>query len=323
MKNLQNGNAEKSGSGSGNGVLSQVFPTRAEWLAARRQHVTGSEIAALLGLHPWKSPYAVWAEKTGRKVGNDDLDSAVLHRGRRLEGLAAEMAAEALPPGTKIERNTVNEYYWHPGLRIGATPDIKAHNEMSLGAVELKSIEAGVYARRWPHGEPPLYVALQVLTAAKLLGAQWAAVGALRVGFACEFDLTPVPLHDGVWARLQDAVGSFWQRVKDDTPPVPDYDRDAALIASLHPISSGTTIDLSRDNALVEALHCREQIKRQLKDLDAKCAAVDALIRDKAGDNEIVLTKDFRVSLKTQSVDEYTVAARTRRPILVKRIREM
>jgi hypothetical protein len=265
----------------------------------------------------------VWAEKTGRRVDDLDLDSAVLQRGRRLESVAAECAAEALPPGTTIERNTANQYWWHPAWRIGVTPDIRARNDQGLGVVELKSIEPSVYARRWIDGEPPLYVALQVLTAAKLLKAQWAAVGALRVGFGCDFDLTPVPIHDGAWARLQEAVAAFWQRVQTDTPPEPNYEKDAALIAALNPLSTGTTVDLSRDNALVDALQRREQLKRQLKELDAQCTEIDSLIRHKAGNNEIVMTRDFRISLRTQQVAAYTVKASTRRPILIKRIREM
>jgi hypothetical protein len=234
-----------------------------------------------------------------------------------------ECATEVLPPGTEIQHNTENQYWWHPEWRIGVTPDIRARNADGLGVVELKSIEPGVYAKRWPDGEPPLYVALQVLTAAKLLKAEWAAVGALRVGFACDFDLTPVPIHEGAWERLLGAVAAFWDRVKTDTPPEPSFEKDAALIAALNPLSTGTTVDLSRDNALVDALQRREQLKQQLKDLDGQCTEIDSLIRHKAGDNEIVMAGDFRVSLKTQHVQAYTVAARTRRPILIKRIREM
>ena len=38
--------------------------TREEWLARRRSGIGGSDVAAVLGLSPWKSPRQVWLDKT-------------------------------------------------------------------------------------------------------------------------------------------------------------------------------------------------------------------------------------------------------------------
>lgn len=35
------------------------------WRAERRKGVGGSDVAAIMGMSPYKSPYEVWAEKTG------------------------------------------------------------------------------------------------------------------------------------------------------------------------------------------------------------------------------------------------------------------
>ena len=39
--------------------------SRTEWLALRTDTIGASEIAAILGVHPWLSPYELWARKSG------------------------------------------------------------------------------------------------------------------------------------------------------------------------------------------------------------------------------------------------------------------
>jgi hypothetical protein len=244
-----------------------------------------------------------------------------MRRGRLLESVAVNLTVEALPL-CRIEYNSNNTYWRDPETRIGATPDVTAHDERGPGVVQLKSVEPSVYARNWENGEPPLWIALQALTEAKLTGAQWAAVGALRVSHGVDFDLVPIPLHAGAWQALLDAVGAFWRSVETDTPPQPDYARDGAVIAAMHPASQGSSVDLSFDNELVNALAEREEAKALAKDLDAQLDRLDAIVRHKLGDHESALARDWRVTLKTEQRKAYTVAESTRRPIRVKRLKD-
>jgi putative phage-type endonuclease len=293
---------------------------RSDWLTLRSKDITASRIAALVGAHPYCTAYQLWAEKTGKLIPGD-IDSPAMRRGRLLESVAVKLTVEALPL-CRVEYNNANQYWRDPTNRIGATPDVLATDERGQGVVQLKSVEPSVYARNWENGEPPLHVALQALTEAKLTGAPWAAVGALRVSHGVDFDLVSIPLHEGAWSALLDAVGTFWRSVEADTPPVPDYARDGAVIAALHPASQGSTIDLSGDNELIHALAEREECKGLLKGLEEQIETFDALIRHKLGEHEIGLAGDYRVTLRTEQVKAYTVAARTRRPIRIKKLRE-
>lgn len=45
---------------------------REEWLQTRRAGLGGSDIGAILGLSPYRTPVDVWAEKTGRAPGQDE-----------------------------------------------------------------------------------------------------------------------------------------------------------------------------------------------------------------------------------------------------------
>ena len=41
------------------------FSSHDEWLAIRRRYIGGSDAGAVMGMNPYSSPFAVWAEKTG------------------------------------------------------------------------------------------------------------------------------------------------------------------------------------------------------------------------------------------------------------------
>lgn len=52
-------------------VLPEGAP-RVHWLGERRRGIGGSDVAGLLGLSRWSSPYQVWLDKTGRAPEQDD-----------------------------------------------------------------------------------------------------------------------------------------------------------------------------------------------------------------------------------------------------------
>ena len=294
---------------------------RDEWLRLRQPDVTASEIGCLVDSeHPWITPLKLWNIKTGRLVP-DNLDSPVKRRGRKLELVGAEETAERLP-GAKIEHNTANTYWRDSELRIGCTPDLIVHDpERGLGVVELKNPGVGVYAKKWENGEPPLSYALQTLVAGKLVGAEWAAIGVLRVNdFTYDFDLVPIPLANGAWTALTNAVKEFWHCVESNIAPEPNYSRDLAVISSMYPMDDGTTIDLSHDNELIHALVERERVKEMIKAAQDNCDAYDALIKHKAGVHELIIAGDYRVVLKTQQISGYTVKPRIQRSLRIKKL---
>lgn len=55
----------------------------AEWLEMRRSHIGSSDIAAILGISPWKTSYELWLDKTGRL--KEDEPNSAMKRGSFLE----------------------------------------------------------------------------------------------------------------------------------------------------------------------------------------------------------------------------------------------
>ena len=59
-----------------------------KWLEFRRQHITASDAAAIMGKSPFSTPLGVWMEKTGRKQSKDQEDRDMLDWGNDLEEVA-------------------------------------------------------------------------------------------------------------------------------------------------------------------------------------------------------------------------------------------
>ena len=106
--------------------MPELIQTRSEeeWLEARRRGVTASEIAILLGISPYSSPYALYHAKRGTISG--EPDSAVMERGRVLEPYIRGKFAQAHPEfavigdGRQLWRH--DERPWQM-----ATPDAVVH----------------------------------------------------------------------------------------------------------------------------------------------------------------------------------------------------
>jgi putative phage-type endonuclease len=67
---------------------------RATWLAARQAGIGASEIAAVMGISPWESPFSLyWRKVEGWQTGDNDDMAA----GRRLEPVVAEWFDDEMP----------------------------------------------------------------------------------------------------------------------------------------------------------------------------------------------------------------------------------
>lgn len=71
-----------------------------EWLSARKSGIGGSDVAAILGLSPWKSPLDVWLDKTGKSAPEPENDA--MYWGTRLESLVADKYCEV--SGNEVRR---------------------------------------------------------------------------------------------------------------------------------------------------------------------------------------------------------------------------
>lgn len=93
--------------------MTVLDPTRADWLTWRHAGIGASDVAALVGLSPWTSRWALWADKVGLVPDDVDVESEVMEFGRRFEPVAGPWFAD-LNPGLYV----AGEQKWctHPDL---------------------------------------------------------------------------------------------------------------------------------------------------------------------------------------------------------------
>jgi hypothetical protein len=301
----------------------------AAWLAMRKADVTASVVAALLGdgVHDYQSAYGLYALKAGL-VDDDPEETGPMRRGRLLEPVAVQLLREQQPTW-KITHNSGPGavYLRDPSIRLGATVDVFVEDpERGPGIVQIKSVEGSVYNRKWRDPDtnelrPPLWIAVQSITEAHLAGAQWAAVAPIVVGFGIDLPVIEVPVHQGIIARIREAVTSFWSMVDQGITPAPDFGKDGALIARQYANDDGETVHLT-GNRIVEVVAQRaglKDIEKAGADAEKERKQLDVEILHALGDAAIgILPDGTEISAKTIRRGSYTVQPTSYRPIKIK-----
>lgn len=87
--------------------------TQEAWLASRRKGIGGSDAAAIIGLNPYKSAYAVYMDKIG--LAPEQEDNERMRQGRDLEEYVARRFREHCEEiGTPKKTKNCNYILQHP-----------------------------------------------------------------------------------------------------------------------------------------------------------------------------------------------------------------
>jgi putative phage-type endonuclease len=199
--------------------------SREEWLAKRREGITGTDIAAICGLNPYVSPAQVWQEKLGLI---EIPENPMMEWGKRLEAVVAQKFAEnhgvRLKPGSFIAINP-------SGIILCGTNDFWI--EDAEEGLEVKT--ASTYAKGWGDGPeeiPPHYFVqchwYMILTGFKV----WHLAALIGGNDYREYKLQS---HPGLQNALIQKAQNFWTRyVVPKVMPPADATDSYRDIVSLH-----------------------------------------------------------------------------------------
>ena len=234
-----------------------------EWLELRRQGLGASDMAAVMGVSPYKTPYQLWAEKTGatppQKVG------AAAQRGVILEDAVGRYYEEER--GVKLRKsNGIIRLKQHP--RIMASLDRTIVGEPK-GIVEIKTSASP----RWSMWPVPPEVVIQTHVQMGILGVEWCDVVALLGGLV--FKIERVQFDPALWAEIQRSAMAFLEAVDTKTPPALE-----ALDAQAYGIATPQASD-----EFVAATADLERVYAQLREVNAELHFVE----EKKGALEIIL----------------------------------
>jgi putative phage-type endonuclease len=298
--------------------------TREAWLAERAKDITSTEIAAVLGISPYATAFEVWQRKAG-KIDDSFADSERARWGRRLEpaiaqGLAEDYGLDARPLG--------GCYMRHPIVpRMGASFDFevadRARPELGWGLLEIKNVDAGVFARDWldlgdGEREAPPHIEAQVQHQLAVSGRRWAAIGVL-VGGNRAYLLRRERDEDAI-AAICEEVRRFWRSIEEGNCPAPDWRRDLEALRQLYAKTDATaTLDDDARARLADLLPrfdaARAAAKAAKEAEDAAKAELLALL----GPVERVTIGEWTITAKTITRKAYTVPESTTRRLDVRR----
>lgn len=266
-----------------------IFPlpsTRAEWLALRQTGIGGSDVAPILGLSPWRSPYQVWEDKTGR--GEDQPESPALYWGRLLEDPIRQAYADRTGL-TVVKPDCMYSSAEHPFM----------HANLDGIASDGRIVEFKTSSRDDAWGEEgtdeiPEYYMTQVQHYLYVMGATRADVAVLFQGR--DFRIYTVEADPELQSMLIDAESRFWALVKTDTPPEVETAGDASRRWSK--ATAKKTVDA--DAALLEAWQELCAIRSQMDGLKTREDALKATLMN--GMQDAVSLKAFGKTLASWSL---------------------
>ena len=291
---------------------------RESWLQMRRQDVTASDVGAVFGLHPYRTPLALWTEKTTPLA--PDAENAAMRRGRWLEDAVVAACREHHPDWTLTKPGL---YLRATDERIGATPDAIASTPDGEVLVQCKTVAEPIFKAAWQDG-PPAYYQLQALTEAMLWGAPSAIVAVLIVSaFGADYREYPVPRHEAAERKIVDGVAGFWRSIAAGETPKADYTADADLLAKLYaPDAAAPPLDLSADNYLPELLAERETLMAEVKDKESRIDAIKAEIVEKLHGAPAATLPGWTITHRMQSRKETVLKATTFPVLRISRAKE-
>jgi putative phage-type endonuclease len=250
---------------------------RDEWLAKRRSGIGGSDIAAILGLSPWKTAVDVWLDKTGQSTEDAIGNAEAVRWGVLLEYVVAreysERTGRTLQRVNRILRHP--EHEWAVGNIDRAIVAPKSRVRVAddggtlLGAdglLEVKTASAyksGDWGRDGDEDAVPVNYQAQVMWYLGITGQQWCDVAALIGGQ--RMVIRRIHRDDETIAAMLERAHEFWHRyVLTRRQPEPANAKD---VESLFPADNGEAIEATDD--LLSAYNAAREAKARIAQAEA------------------------------------------------------
>lgn len=256
----------------------------------RRQYIGGSDIAAIMGQSRWKTPYRLWAEKTG-KIEMPDLSNVEsVEMGTRLEQFVADLFSEKTGKATRKAPKS----YSHPDY-----PYLVAHvDRLITGTDELLECKtcSAYKLEEWENKIPKEYV-LQVIWYLGITGRKKGWIACLIGGQ--KFDYKPIEFDEELFNMMVEKAVKFWEMVQKQIPPLilPEDDEVLGEIYSEHIDDMMVLQDLNDRVAYLQEIKMHiEDLNKEKRELETELKTV---IADKAG----FITDRYKVTWKTQTAN--------------------
>jgi putative phage-type endonuclease len=256
--------------------------TTAEKFPDRQSYLGCSEVAAVVGLNPWKSALEVYQEKVGHIPPPDLSDNEAVHFGNILEDVVAQEYQRR--SGEKVMRDSRE-------LVHDALPFLRGHIDRRIvgrrAGLECKTAGVRMAGQFGEVGtdEVPAHYLVQCQAYLSITGWDEWRLAVLIAGN--EFRTYTIPRDNELIRAIEGRVAEFWQRVEERVPPEPRTLADAAL---RWPADTGAAAPASVD--VLEALDQLRETKRRIKALEADADSLELAVKASMGEAAQLLGPD-------------------------------
>lgn len=261
------------------------------WEHLRSQGIGGSDAAVIVGMNKWKSPYTLWAEKTGKIEPEDLSNNEFVYWGTELEESVARRFCRDTDKSVRRCGTLQDEEY--PYFHANVDRLVVGEN----AGLECKTAN-GFKTKEWADGEAPI---------AYILQCQWymGITGADKWYLACliggnQYVLKEIPRNESDIQMLREAAKEFWEKhVLTDVPPEVDgTDSTSETITKQYEESNANAMMLpSKASEWIRALDNLNAMEKMLK--EQKAEAQNAL-KAMLGEFEQGIFNDRQISWKNQ-----------------------
>lgn len=263
----------------------EVTHDRDEWLAVRREGIGASDAAAVVGLHPWLSPLALFYEKTSEIVVAEP-PTEPMEWGLRLEPVVAAAWCE------KNDRRMIRFQPYDPACRrvhphlpwmVANLDGVVLDNGDSEAAVYEGKTASGWSAAAWDD-DLPAHVLIQVQHQLAVTGLPRGHVACLIGG--SRFVQYDIERDDELIGSLIEAESRFWQDVQDGRPPAADgYESTTEALKVRWRDSLDTAVELGEEGVVL--VRSRHRAKANADEAQQRQQAAENRLRQLLGEAEV------------------------------------
>lgn len=194
--------------------VEQMDNDRKAWEELRNTGIGGSDVAVIVGKNKWKSPYTLWAEKTGKIEPEDLSQNEFVYWGNvHEESIAQRFTRDT---GLKVKRCGTLADEEYPYFHANVDRLVVGEN----AGLECKTAN-GFKAKEWANDEAPEAYILQCQWYMGITGADKWYLACLIGGnhYVCK----EIPRNESDIEALREAAKNFWENhVLADVPPETD-----------------------------------------------------------------------------------------------------
>lgn len=281
---------------------------RAQWLKDRKSGIGASEVATILGLNPYASPWDVWADKMDIIENWEGNEATEL--GTRFEPAILDFAESRL--GT-LERNV---RLVHPTLPLASTLDARLVSDGTPVEAKTTGLCGPVYGEWGEEGSdivPDCYsiqVHTQIFCSEKDMGYLFALIPGRGI------TRYEIPRSDRICELIGNFVADWWEKhIVGKTPPSSDK-ASIEVVKRLKKVPNRVVILPDHADDL---LVTRETLKEEIKALNEQLENINKNLLIDLGDAEegVCPMTGMSVSYYQQHAKGYTVEPKSYRVLRV------